>query len=46
MERRLQIPFPSTYAAQAEGYGATVTGVDDLNQTIELLLSKPYCGNT
>ena len=30
----------STYAAQAEVYGATVTPVDDLNQTIELLLSK------
>ena len=30
----------STYASQAEAYGATVTGVDDLNQTIELLLSK------
>ena len=29
----------STYATQAERYGATVTGVDDLNQTIELLLS-------
>ncbi len=29
----------STYAEVAEGYGATVTGVDDLNQTIELLLS-------
>ena len=29
----------STYATQAEAYGATVTGVDDLNQTIELLLS-------
>ena len=29
----------STYAEQAEAYGATVTGVDDLNQTIELLLS-------
>lgn len=29
----------STYAAQAEAYGATVTAVDDLNQTIELLLS-------
>lgn len=28
----------STYAAQAESYGATVTAVDDLNQTIELLL--------
>lgn len=29
----------STYAEQAESYGATVTGVDDLNQTIELLLA-------
>lgn len=29
----------STYATQAEAYGATVTGVDDLNQTIELLLA-------
>lgn len=29
----------STYAVRAEAYGATVTGVDDLNQTIELLLS-------
>ncbi len=29
----------STYAEVAEKYGATVTGVDDLNQTIELLLS-------
>lgn len=29
----------STYATQAEQYGAEVTGVDDLNQTIELLLS-------
>lgn len=29
----------STYAEIAESYGATVTGVDDLNQTIELLLS-------
>lgn len=28
----------STYAAVAQRYGATVTGVDDLNQTIELLL--------
>lgn len=28
----------STYAALAEQYGAQVTGVDDLNQTIELLL--------
>lgn len=30
----------STYATQAEAYGAEVTGVDDLNQTIELLLSS------
>lgn len=30
----------STYATIAEGYGATVTGVEDLNQTIELLLAK------
>lgn len=30
----------STYATQAEAYGATVTGVDDLNQTIELLLAE------
>lgn len=29
----------STYAEVAEHYGATVTGVDDLNQTFELLLS-------
>ena len=29
----------STYATQAEAYGAEVTGVDDLNQTIELLLA-------
>ena len=29
----------STYATQAEKYGATVTGVDDLNQTFELLNS-------
>ena len=29
----------STYAEEAESHGATVTGVDDLNQTIELLLS-------
>lgn len=28
----------STYAEVAEKYGATVTGVDDLNQTMELLL--------
>ncbi|MBQ8116879.1 MAG: transporter substrate-binding domain-containing protein [Lachnospiraceae bacterium] len=30
----------STYAELAERYGATTTGVDDLNQTIELLLQK------
>lgn len=29
----------STYAAQAKKYGATVKAVDDLNQTIELLLA-------
>ncbi len=29
----------STYAALAERYGAKVTGVDDLNQTFELLLA-------
>ena len=29
----------STYAEKAEEYGAEVTGVDDLNQTFELLLS-------
>ena len=29
----------STYAQLAEQYGAEVTGVDDLNQTFELLLS-------
>lgn len=29
----------STYATLAESYGATATGVDDLNQTIELLLA-------
>lgn len=29
----------STYAVLAESYGAEVTGVDDLNQTFELLLS-------
>jgi len=30
----------STYAQLAEKYGATVTGVDDFNQTIELLKAK------
>lgn len=30
----------STYAEVAEGYGAEVTGVDDLNQTFELLLNN------
>lgn len=29
----------STYATLAESYGAKTTGVDDLNQTIELLLN-------
>ena len=31
--------IPSTYAEIAEKYGAKVDGVDDLNQTFELLLS-------
>lgn len=30
----------STYAQVAQSYGANVTGVDDLNQTIELLLQE------
>ena len=30
----------STYAELAESYGAVTTGVDDLNQTIELLLQR------
>lgn len=30
----------STYATLAESYGATATGVDDLNQTIELLKAR------
>lgn len=38
--KRTANTITSTYASQAEAYGATVTGVDDLNQTIELLLSK------
>ena len=37
--KRTANTISSTYAAIAEQYGATVTGVDDLNQTIELLLS-------
>lgn len=37
--KRTANTISSNYAALAEGYGATVTGVDDLNQTIELLLS-------
>ena len=37
--KRTANTISSTYATQAEAYGATVTGVDDLNQTIELLLS-------
>ena len=32
-------PIQSTYAATAQKYGAEVTGVDDLNQTFELLFS-------
>lgn len=38
--KRTANTITSTYASQPEAYGATVTGVDDLNQTIELLLSK------
>ena len=30
----------SVYAAEAEAYGATVTGVDDLSQTLELLIAE------
>lgn len=37
--KRTANTISSNYAALAENYGATVTGVDDLNQTIELLLS-------
>ena len=37
--KRTANTISSNYAALAESYGATVTGVDDLNQTIELLLS-------
>lgn len=37
--KRTANTISSTYATLAEGYGAEVTGVDDLNQTIELLLS-------
>lgn len=38
-EKNTANTISSTYATQAERYGATVTGVDDLNQTIELLLT-------
>lgn len=37
--KRTANTITSTYAAVAEQYGAEVTGVDDLNQTFELLLS-------
>jgi His/Glu/Gln/Arg/opine family amino acid ABC transporter permease subunit len=37
--KRTANTISSNYAALAESNGATVTGVDDLNQTIELLLS-------
>lgn len=37
--KRTANTISSNYATLAESYGATVTGVDDLNQTIELLLS-------
>lgn len=38
--KRTANTISSTYATLAEKYGAEVTGVDDLNQTIELLLSN------
>ena len=37
--KRTANTISSTYAEVAEQYGAEVTGVDDLNQTFELLLS-------
>lgn len=37
--KRTANTITSTYAALAEQYGAEVTGVDDLNQTFELLFS-------
>ena len=37
--KRTANTITSTYAKLAEQYGAEVTGVDDLNQTFELLLS-------
>lgn len=37
--KRTANTISSNYATLAKSYGATVTGVDDLNQTIELLLS-------
>lgn len=37
--KRTANTISSTYAEVAEKYGATVTGVDDLEQTFELLLS-------
>lgn len=38
-DKRTANTISSTYAEVAEKYGANVIGVDDLNQTIELLLS-------
>ena len=37
--KRTANTISSTYAEVAEKYGANVTGVDDLNQTIQLLLT-------
>lgn len=37
--KRTANTISSTYATLAESYGAEVTGVDDLNQTFELLLN-------
>ena len=38
-DRKTANTLTSTYAAVAKKYGADVTGVDDLNQTFELLLN-------
>ena len=40
--KRTANTITSTFAEEAEKYGAKVTGVDDLNQTIELVLSGRF----
>lgn len=40
--KRTANTISSNYATLAESYGATVTGVDDLNQTIELAAVRPH----